>query len=55
MVEALEREYASSLSKDRLLLALVSQIKQVYFKVQQSGAGGMQGLLSGMMQMLGEG
>eukprot|EP00891_Asterochloris_glomerata_P009823 jgi/Astpho2/9823/fgenesh1_pg.00149_%23_71_t len=55
LVEVLESEYASSLSTDRLLVALVSQIKQVYFKVQQSGAGGMQGLLSGMMQMLGEG
>ena len=51
LAELLKAEYAQSLQRDALLPPLLDKIEAVHLGAQ-SNAGGLQGLMSGMMQML---
>lgn len=51
LAEVLREEYTASLKKDALLTQLLDRIESVHLGGQNSGQG-LQGLMSGMMQML---
>ena len=52
LVEMLEQTYAVSLAREALLGSLLQRIKQIYLGAHPAAAGGLQNIMSTMMQAM---
>ena len=55
LTEMLEQTYAVSLAREALLQVLLQRIKQIYLGARPTGRGGLQDMMSTMMQALSGG
>lgn len=55
LTEMLEQTYAVSLAREALLQVLLQRIKQIYLGARPAGQGGLQDMMSTMMQSLSGG